>query len=176
MNELHENEQYFFTKEFEDWYVNTLVNFFPDKKICCVCCPRIGVRLVEAGLDVKILDIDTRFNTYTQFVYYDVKDPQYLEDEFDVIVCDPPFFNVSFTELLHAIKTLTHFTMYKTVFMTYLKRREEKFLTKFQDFDLYRVKNRPQYQTVDVTDPKNDIRLYCNYLFPMQDVEPCDED
>jgi hypothetical protein len=174
MEELHENEQYFFTKEFENWFVGTIVNFFQGKKICCVCCPMIGARLVEAGMDVKILDIDRRFEKYEQFIYYDIKDPKYLDYEFDLIVCDPPFFNVSFTELLKAIKTLTHFTMYKSIFMTYLYRREIKFLDMFADYDLYRIKDRPQYKTLDVTDPKNDIRLYCNYLFPMDTVKKCE--
>ena len=135
----------------------------------------LGYRLVQAGLDVTILDIDTRFEKLKQFQYYDIKDPKYLDIVFDVIICDPPFFTVSFKELLHAIKTLSDFSMYKTVFMTYLYRREIKFLDAFSDYDLYRIKNRPQYKTVDVNDPKNDIRLYCNYLFPMNVVEVCED-
>lgn len=163
MKELHENEQYFFTEEFEDWYVNTIIESFSDKKICCVCCPMIGKRLVEAGLDVSILDIDTRFDTFKEFKYYDIKNPKYLDIEFDVIVCDPPFFNVSFTELLHAMKTLAHFDTSKIIFMTYLLRRESKFVNKFSEFGINRIANRPQYKTVDVKDPKRDIRLYSNH-------------
>lgn len=167
MNELHENEQYFFTSEFENDFVNLIVNHYYGSKICCVCCPMIGTRLADIGINVTILDIDTRFSNYSQFKYYDITNPQYLDDEFDLIICDPPFFNVSFSKLNKALKSLTHYDTNVSVILTYLLRRETKFLTNLSEFGLHRMNIRPQYKTVDVTDPKRDIRLYSNTIIDM---------
>ena len=164
MKELHENEQYFFTKEFEDQYVQLIVDYYSNSTICCVCCPMIGKRLVEAGLDVTILDIDERFSSYSQFKCYDITKPKYLDIHFDVIICDPPFFNVSFGKLKKALQMLSHYDMNTAVILTYLLRREDTFIRKFSEFNLHRMNRQPQYQTVDVTDPKRDIRLYTNAL------------
>ena len=70
MEEMHENEQYFFTPKFLKWFADTIDDFFHDKKVCCICCPSLGVELASRGVDVKILDIDERFEMlrkYTSF-------------------------------------------------------------------------------------------------------------
>lgn len=165
LQERHENEQYFFTNEFENWYVNSIIEQFGDKSICCVCCPMIGKRLADAGVAVTILDIDTRFASYPQFKYFDITNPSYIETQFDLIVCDPPFFNVSFNVLLNALKSLSHYDTSTAIMITYLYRREEKFLHKLSEFNLHRISKQPTYKTVDVSDPKRDIRLYSNHIW-----------
>ena len=80
IEEKHENEQYFFTEETAEFMVQTAMKF---NKICCICCPSVGKRLEEKGADVTILDIDKRFSNLSGFKYWDIKQPEYLAEEFD---------------------------------------------------------------------------------------------
>ena len=160
IEEKHENEQYFFTEETAEFMVQTAMKF---NKICCICCPSVGKRLEEKGADVTILDIDKRFSNLSGFKYWDIKQPEYLAEEFDLIIMDPPFFNVSMREIRKAIQILTHFDTKRTkVMISYLSRREKAFKLGMKPFEMEAMEYVPEYNTVDVTEIKNRIEFYVN--------------
>ena len=160
IEERHENEQYFFTEDTAAYITRMALSF---NKICCICCPSVGKRLEELGADVTILDIDERFNDLEGFKYWDIKHPKYISDEFDLIIMDPPFFNVSMREIRKAIQMLTHFDTTKTkVMISYLTRREKAFKVGMKPFNMESMEFIPEYNTVDVTEDKNRIQFYVN--------------
>jgi hypothetical protein len=158
MQELHENEQYFFDQPTLMELERRLSGF---DSICCLCAPTLAGHLAAAGMNVTNLDIDRRFEGTPGFRYFDLLEPQWLGENFDVIFCDPPFFNVSFRKLHTAIRTLAKNDFDTRVWLTYLDRRSVKLMDAFSDFKLQPTEYFPQYQTVEDCD-KNRIRLFCN--------------
>jgi 16S rRNA G966 N2-methylase RsmD len=160
IDELHENEQYFFAEDTVEYLARAASSF---KRVCCICCPSLGEKLIELGVDVTILDIDNRFSDLPGFKYWDITRPKYLQEEFDLIVMDPPFFNVSMREIRKSLQVLTHYELSKSKLMiSYLSRRENAFITGMKPFEMEPLDYIPEYNTVDVTEAKNRIEFYVN--------------
>src|SRR5262245_31397680 len=103
MYELHENEQYFFDEPTLS-HLAAFVSAFQSP--CCLCAPLLGKALVDRGRAVRILDIDERFASIPGFSLFDIHRPKWLGERFDLIVCDPPFYNISLSRLFAAVRTL----------------------------------------------------------------------
>lgn len=158
MEELHQNEQYFFAEASLHELSRRLEGF---DSVCCLCAPTLAQHLAAQGRSVVNLDIDRRFEQTPGFRYWDITKPQWLEQKFDVIFCDPPFFNVSFRQLVHALRMLAQNDHRQRMMVTYLDRRAEKLLQSFADFNLQATDYLLEYQTVENCD-KNRIRLFSN--------------
>ena len=158
MYELHDNEQYFFDGP-TLVELSTFLSRFGS--ICCVCAPLLGKRLVEMNANVRILDIDARFSHLNGFVKFDLNKPHWLGVGFDVIVCDPPFFNVSLSQLFAALRMLSMNSFVQPLMVSYLKRREDAILGTFARFDLVATGYQPRYQTVQECE-RNRIEFYSN--------------
>jgi len=104
MYELHEQEQYFFDRPTLA-HLSTFVARFPHP--CCLCAPLLGKTLVDRGTQVTILDVDERFAALPGYRRYDLYRPEWLGEEFGLIICDPPFYKVSLSQLFSTIRTLT---------------------------------------------------------------------
>ena len=104
MQERHESEQYFFTDE-TTGHLADFAARFPNP--CCICAPSVGVELGRRGVRARVLDIDERFATTRGFRHYDLFRPEWLGEEFGIILCDPPFFNVSLSQLFAALRLLS---------------------------------------------------------------------
>ena len=160
MNELHENEQYFFSEN----SLNELTLMLSDfDNICCLCTPLLGKKLNELGKIISILDIDKRFSDMECFTYYDINRPKYLENNFDVIVCDPPFFNVSLDRLFKTIQMLSHYNYNQKLLIMYLERRQLNIMNTFCGFNILPYNYIPEYQTVKVCE-KNRVIAFSNFL------------
>src|SRR5918998_5412706 len=59
---------------------------------CCLCTPRLAAEWARRGRRVTLLDIDPKFAEFAEFLPYDLREPQPINREFDVIIADPPFF------------------------------------------------------------------------------------
>ncbi|MBD0364289.1 MAG: hypothetical protein ICV55_16215 [Coleofasciculus sp. C3-bin4] len=59
---------------------------------CCLCTPRLAAEWARRGRRVTLLDIDPKFAEFAEFLPYDLRSPQPINREFDVIIADPPFF------------------------------------------------------------------------------------
>jgi hypothetical protein len=158
MYEIHKNEQYFFDKHILDFLSEYLCAY---KNPCCVCAPLLGKTLAEKGKKVYILDIDTRFSQYAQFIEYDIYRPRWLGITFDIIVCDPPFFRLSLSQLFHAMRVLSRYDFTQKLMVGYLSRRATNVEGTFSKFHLRRTGIPLTYQTVQKIG-RNDIELFTN--------------
>lgn len=158
MEELHKNEQYFFDEATLDELVEFLGGF---SSVCCLCAPLLGERLEAAGASVAVLDVDDRFRHLAGFEHWDLFRPRWLGRAFDVIVCDPPFFNASLSRLFAALRTLSRNDFAQPLLVSYLKRRESAILGTFAEFGLAGTGYEPGYRTVQEREA-NRIEFYSN--------------
>src|SRR5437868_1962621 len=115
MEERHEREQYFFDAA----TVRVLADFVGSfERPCCLCAPTIGRELHRRGRAVRVLDVDERFSDLSGFLAWDLYRPRHLDEEFDLVLCDPPFFNVSLSQLFSAVRVLCHFDLTKPVMIS----------------------------------------------------------
>jgi Probable N6-adenine methyltransferase len=159
MEERHEREQYFFDAA----TVRVLADFVGSfERPCCLCAPMVGRELHRRGRAVRVLDVDERFADLSGFLAWDLYRPRHLDEEFDLVLCDPPFFNVSLSQLFSAVRVLCHFDLTKPVMISYPARRSRAILGTFAPFGLRPTGYRPGYQTVQKCD-KNEIEFYANF-------------
>ena len=158
MDERHENEQYFFD-------VGTLAHLrrfvAGYESPCCVCAPSLGRALAEAGVPVRVLDIDERFSSVPGFRRWDLSRPEYLDEAFDLILCDPPFFNVSLSRLFAALRTLSRNDFRQKLLVSYLCRRADALTGTFAQFGLEATGYRPGHETVEPVE-RNAIEFFGN--------------
>ena len=158
MYELHENEQYFF----DGPTLNHLADFVQQfSSPCCLCAPLLGQELAKRGVRVSILDIDERFASMPGFRRYDVYRPEWIGEEFDLVLCDPPFFKVSLSQLFSAIRILSRHDYQQPLLISYLRRRMDNLLGTFARFNLAPTGYCPLYQTVRANE-RNDIEFFGN--------------
>jgi 16S rRNA G966 N2-methylase RsmD len=162
VHELHENEQYFFSDDTLKQFSDLLEPF---SNPCILCAPALAQVLQNnAGREKTIcaLDIDTRFEKLLPgFRLWNLYKPTRIEEKFDVIFCDPPFFNCSLSQLFNAIRLLSHFDYSQPIMLCYLLRREQALLSTFSKFSIRPTRVIASYKTVQESD-KNIIQLYSN--------------
>jgi hypothetical protein len=156
--EIHRNEQYFFDDQTLDHLAGFLAGW---PSPCCLCAPLLGQRLARRGVVVSVLDVDERFVAAPGFRRYDLYRPEWLDAEFGIILCDPPFFNLSLSQLFAAIRKLSHFRFDQPLLISYLHRRAASLLGTFAPFGLRPTGYHPTYQTVRAC-AKNDIEFFSN--------------
>jgi len=157
--EHHHREQYFFDAPTLSRLADFVGSF---ERPCCLCAPMLGRELARRERGVTVLDADRRFADVPGFVEWDLTRPRHLEQTFDLIVCDPPFFNVSLSKLFAAIRMLCHFDLGRRVMISYPVRREGAILGTFARFGLAPTGYHPSYLTVQKCE-KNDIAFYANF-------------
>ena len=158
MYELHKNEQYFFDKNTLEHLAEFLSQW---SSPCCLCAPMLGKRLSELGVNVTVLDIDERFKNVEGFRNFDIYRPEWIGQEFDVIFCDPPFFNVSLSQLFNAIRMLSRNDFSQPILVAYLARRANAIIGTFSRFGIGSSGYFPGYQTVREIE-KNRIEVFSN--------------
>ncbi|MEH2243878.1 hypothetical protein [Nostoc sp.] len=100
---------------------------------CCLCTPRLAAEWSRRGRRVTLLDIDPKFAEFAEFLPYDLREPQPINREFDVIVVDPPFF---IPEPVHqAINVLTG-DRRPDLFLVFAVEHEAELLRLFADYRL----------------------------------------
>jgi len=159
MHEEHADEQYFFDADTLDTLADFLDGFSDP---CLLCAPMLGRRLHERGRDVRVLDIDTRFADLPGFAEWTIYRPEHRDERFDLILCDPPFFNVSLSQLFDAIRMLSHFDLTQRVMISCLSRRSNAILGTFAPFGLEATAYKPGYQTVKQVE-RNEIEFFANF-------------
>lgn len=159
MLEDHTNEQYFFDVATRAWLVDCLQPF---DSICTLSTPTLGAALIDAGKTPVILDIDERFGHLPGFIKWDITGPAHMKQRFDLIICDPPFFNVSLRTLRSAIEILSHYDTTQKLAICYLTRRKTAVLKSFKKFGLCETGVRMVYKSV-VPGAKNKIELLGNF-------------
>jgi len=168
MEEHHENEQYFF----DAVTVRRLADFLQEFDApLCLCAPLVAAELTRRGVTVTLLDIDRRFADLPGFRFFDLQHPTWLEEEFGIILCDPPFFGVSLSRMVRAIRGLAHHDTATPLLVAWLRRRQGKFLEVFSPFGLEPTGFLPSYETVPKLG-KFEIELFGNVPTPGLGEDP----
>ncbi|MDF1666995.1 MAG: hypothetical protein P1V97_34950 [Planctomycetota bacterium] len=159
ITENHTREQYFWDSQTVTFLADILASF---DRPCCLCTPTVGAELLRRQRPVTILDIDERFAELPGFQVWDLLKPSVVQKDFDVLLVDPPFFNVSLTRLFKSLRLLCRFDPSRKILVAWLKRRESALLSRFESFTLRPTGIKLGYETV-VSCGKNDIELYANW-------------
>lgn len=158
MYEHHQREQYFFDPP----TVTRLADFAQQfERPCCLCAPLVARELAVRGAPVRLLDTDERFAGVPGFRRYDLYRPAWLDETFDLILCDPPFFRVSLSQLFVALRTLSHHDFGQPLLVCYLTRRATRLLGALALFNLAPTGYLPGYLTVD-TSGKSQVEVFSN--------------
>lgn len=158
MHENHQREQYFFGADTVSHLARFLTRF---ENPACLCAPMVGREVARLGHRITNLDIDERFAADPGFESFDLYRPRWIDQRFDVILCDPPFFNVSLSQLFHALRQLSHHDTDQALVIAFLKRRASAICSTFAPFGLECSGYEPGYVTVQEVE-RNGIELFSN--------------
>ncbi len=128
-----------------------------------VCLPSVAVALADRGTPARLLDRDKRFHALPHARDFDLHQPDFLEGQHDLLLCDPPFANVTLPTLRSTIELLTRSAMAPTnhpaIGLAYISSREAALKQAFAPWDLQAVGPPLGYRSVaDRTQER--IRLY----------------
>lgn len=71
-----------------------------EKRLCLLCTPTLAYYFAKVhNIRPCLLDIDRRFETETNFKYFDISNPAQLDCDFDIVWCDPPFFQIKMEDI-----------------------------------------------------------------------------
>ncbi len=106
--ERRDKEQFLFTKDCINGMMNSIMEFFPERKdieekVCCMCVPSLAKAFWDVhGIKITSLEIDERFESLPGHTYFDIINPEPLGRKFDLIVFDPPFFATTLEKMCTA--------------------------------------------------------------------------
>ncbi|MBW3637159.1 MAG: protein-lysine N-methyltransferase, partial [Armatimonadetes bacterium] len=142
MLEQHPLEQYFWDEATINQVADAAARF-PNP--CCLCAPMVGRELEKRGLETRVLDVDERFFDVAGFRRFDLYRPEWLGETFGVIVCDPPFWIVSLSQLFAAIRLLARHDYAQPLAICYPTRRGANLTGTFARFGLAPTGFLPKY-------------------------------
>ena len=128
------------------------------KKVCLICAPSLSKAFYDQlGYVVTCLDIDRRFEDLPGFCYFDLQkpdecqDPRVLQNEFEIIIFDPPFFYITLDQMSSALKVVSKYSTNHakmTIGMSFMVRDETQVKQSFSQFKLERTNLNLEYATV----------------------------
>lgn len=160
--ERHEYEQFFWSKETVEKLIKAC-EFIPE--CCCLTTPSLAVGFHNKGVERTLLDIDERFNFLPKFKYYDVRTPTKLNESFQIIVLDPPFFSVPIEEFRKAVDVITDKNYNTKIIIGFLKREENRLLQAFNDYNIKKTNFKLEYASIKPNKWDN-FALYSNVDLP----------
>lgn len=132
---------------------------------CCFTTPSLAEGFSKIGRDEKLLDIDERFSYMPRFEKFDIKNPHSIDESFNVIVIDPPFFNVTIKELFDATNIITGNNFNTNIIIAFLVRFEYPLLETFKPYGISETSATPEYAHIKPNKWKN-FKLYSNIDLP----------
>ena len=132
---------------------------------CCFTTPSLAHGFHKNGREEKLLDIDERFNYLPRFEKFDILNPHDVEETFNIIVIDPPFFNISTKELFDATNVITNHDYSTNIVIAYLKRFEYPLLETFKPYGISETNLMPEYAHIKENKWKN-FKIYSNIDLP----------
>lgn len=159
MLENHQIEQFFWDEATIAAVADVASRF---ENPCCLCAPMVGRELEKRGIAARVLDSDARFADVAGFAFFDLYRPAWLGEDFGVIVCDPPFWKVSLSQLFAAIRILSLYQYTQPLAICYPTRRGANLSGTFARFELQPSGFFPKYRTVQDTE-RNHIEFFANF-------------
>ena len=134
---------------------------------CCFTTPSLAQGFHLNGRDEKLLDIDERFNYLLRFERFDIKNPHVPDEagEFNIIVIDPPFFNISIKELFETTNIITNNNFKTNIIIAFLVRFEFPLLETFAPYGISETSANLEYAHIKPNKWRN-FRLYSNIDLP----------
>lgn len=160
--ERYDIEQYFWTEDTVNRLLHSL-QYMSD--CCCLTTPSLGAGFYNIGREEVVLDIDKRFEYLPKFQYYDIRIPTPLDDNFNIIILDPPFFYIPMEIIYNAVVEIAKNNFNTKILMGFLKREEKILLETFKKFNLRETNFKLEYATVKPNKWKN-YSLYSNIDLP----------
>ncbi len=161
MLERHEWEQYFWDAPTLETLPDVTARFeFP----CALCAPMLGRALSERGIKARVLDSDERFAADANFAHFDLYRPLWRAETYGAIFCDPPFWEVSLSQLFAAIRLLAHHNWEQPLAICYPTRRAKNICGTFARFGLQPTGYFPGYLTVQQLE-RNRIEFFANFAW-----------
>ena len=161
MLERHEAEQYFWDAPTLESLADVAGRF---ENPCCLCAPMLGRVLSERGVNHRVLDFDARFADDENYAAFDLYRPLYRDETYGVILCDPPFWKVSLSQLFAVIRLLAHHNFEQPVAICYPTRRARNLCGTFARFELEATGYFPGYLTVQELE-RNRIEFFANFAW-----------
>ncbi len=162
LTEKRELEQYFWTSKTVKDILNAC-QYVTDT--CCFTTPSLAHAFHEEGREEKLLDIDERFKYLPRFEKFDIKNPHSIDESFNIIVIDPPFFNISTKELFDATNIITNNDYSTNIIIAYLKRFEYPLLETFKPYGISETNLMPEYAHIKSNKWRN-FKIYSNIDLP----------
>ena len=162
LTEKRELEQFFWTSKTVKDLLNACKYI---TNTCCFTTPSLAVGFREIGRDEKLLDIDERFSYMPRFEKFDIKNPHSIDETFNILVIDPPFFNVTTKDLFEATNIITNNDYSTNIIIAYLKRFEFALLETFKLYGISETNLMPQYAHIKENKWQN-FKIYSNIDLP----------
>jgi hypothetical protein len=158
--EIKDWEQYFFTENVLAAIVDSLVY---EENIVCLCTPAVADAFWRyKGKSVVCLDIDERFGYLPGFMKYDLLNPVKIDIIPNILIIDPPFFQIKLVDLLNCVDVLTNGNKSTKIIFAFIKREEKALLSIFKSYNLKISKFKLEYKSVDPT-KWNNYGIYINF-------------
>ena len=166
-NKIKENralEQYFWTKDIVQKILNACEYI---TNCCCFTTPSLAEGFMIKGRDETLLDIDERFSYLKYFEKFDIKNPHIPDGsgDFNIIVIDPPFFNITTKELFEATNMITNNNFRANIIIAYLVRFEYPLLETFAPYGISETSTPLEYSHIKPNKWRN-FKLYSNIDLP----------
>ncbi len=161
MLERHEAEQFFWDAPTLESLGDVAARF---DNPCALCAPLLGRVWNERGVKSRSLDFDERFAADENFARFDLYRPLWRDESYGIIICDPPFWKVSLSQLFAAIRLLSHHDFEQKLAICYPTRRAKNICGTFAKFGLEPTDYFPGYLTVQELE-RNRIEFFANFAW-----------
>ena len=166
---IHESkrkwEQFFWTKKTVQQLADSIRYNF-EQKTCFLTTPSLAHHFsVNEGRDEALLDIDRRFSYLPSFTYFDLQNPLGVDQEFRLLILDPPFFLIPVEQIRAAVDLLTGGDFSTKIVIAWLLRAEKSLRVAFEPYNLVPTAFQLEYASIKPTKWKN-FRLYSNIDLP----------
>uniref|UniRef100_A0A914PIP6 N6-adenine methyltransferase n=1 Tax=Panagrolaimus davidi TaxID=227884 RepID=A0A914PIP6_9BILA len=155
--ERHDLEQYFWTEETVEKLMKALEIYF--EECCCLTTPSLAHAWHLQNREEYCFDIDRRFEYLPKFRYFDLLSPGKVEEQFKIVVFDPPFFYIPMDKIFKAVCAVVKNDFKTKILIGFLKREEKELMKYFGVFGIKPTNFELEYATVKPNKWKN----YCLY-------------
>ena len=164
IKENHDLEQYFWTKNIVKKMLDACQYI---TNCCCFTTPSLAEGFRKINRDEKLLDIDERFSYFKYFEKFDIKNPHIPDGsgDFNIIVIDPPFFNITTKQLFDALNVITNYNFKTNIIIAYLVRFEYPLLKTFEPYGISETNTVLEYSHIKPNKWRN-FKLYSNIDLP----------